>query len=242
MGTETISVIIPAYNGSPFIERALKSILRQTHAATEIVVIDDGSTDDTAEVVARFGQGVKYFAKPNGGLVSTRNEGIRRVNSDFIALLDQDDWWPDDMLEKTLGYFQQNPHWQVVHGQSKVEFEPGANRDAFKLPEAQLTAHFPLVSAALFRRSAFERVGLFDGDLPIANDLDWFNRARESDLPLLAIPDLTLHYRWHANNTTKDTQRLRTQMMMALKLSLARRRQQPAVKPLPSFESLGGKS
>lgn len=234
----TISVIIPAYNGSDYIEEALGSVLRQTRTATEVIVIDDGSTDQTAEIVARFGRGVKYFAKPNGGVASARNEGLRRTSGEFVAFLDQDDWWPDDMLEKAVTSFEQNPRFQVVKGLSKVVFEHESGRIGFKLPEDQLITHFVLVGSALFRRTAFEQVGLFDETLHASNDFDWFNRAREIDLPLMEIFELTLFYRRHSENASNDVPWLRTEMMKALKMSLDRRREQPPMNKISSFKTL----
>ncbi|HEV7348078.1 glycosyltransferase family A protein [Telluribacter sp.] len=235
--TATISVIIPAFNGSAFIERALESILRQSHIPTEILVVDDGSTDNTPEIVARFGSRVRYLLKANGGVASARNEGIRQTSGEYIAFLDQDDYWPDDMLEKTLARFEKEPQWQVVMGLSKVVFEEGAIRERFAVGEEQLTAPFILVSSALFRRTAFELVGLFNEELHAANDLDWFNRIREDKVPLVVLPTISLYYSRHSTNASNDTEWLRMEMMKALKFSLDRRRIRPEVEAIPTLNS-----
>lgn len=235
--TATISVVIPAYNGSAFIERALESIFRQSHAPTEILVVDDGSTDNTPEIVARFKPKVRYLHKGNGGVASARNEGIRQTSGEFIAFLDQDDYWPDDMLAKTLARFGKEPQWQVVMGLSKVVFEEGAIRGKFAVGEAQLTGPIILVSSALFRRTAFELVGWFNEELRAANDLDWFNRAREGKVPLVLLPTISLYHNRHRENASNDTQWLRMEMMQALKFSLDRRRNRPEVEAIPTLDS-----
>lgn len=219
-----VSVIIPAYNGQRHIENAMQSILSQTRVPDEIIVIDDGSTDNTAEIVLRFGPRIKYVYKPNGGVASARNEGIRIAEGQYLAFLDQDDWWPNDMLALTLAKFEENKGLEVVMGLSQIEFEEGALPNRFGVDKSQLTAAHLLVGSAVFSRSSFDRLGLFNENLPAANDVDWFNRAREAKLPTVVLPSITLYHRRHADNASNDTKWLRSEMMKAMKLSLDRRR------------------
>jgi cellulose synthase/poly-beta-1,6-N-acetylglucosamine synthase-like glycosyltransferase len=98
----TVSVIIPAYNAAPQIGRAIESALAQTHAPLEILVVDDGSRDRTAEIVGRLPPPVRLIRKENGGPATARNLGAREARGEWLALLDADDWWFPDKLRAQL--------------------------------------------------------------------------------------------------------------------------------------------
>jgi glycosyltransferase involved in cell wall biosynthesis len=97
------TVIIPTFNRAPLLERAISSVLAQTVAPAEILVIDDGSTDDTASLCAKYGETITYVRQPNGGVAAARNTGIRRASSPWIAFLDSDDYWTAHHLERIAG-------------------------------------------------------------------------------------------------------------------------------------------
>ena len=101
--TTIVSVIIPAYNQARFLGEAIKSVLSQTYHNFEIIVVDDGSTDDTPLVASQFAGRINYFRQENQGLASSRNTGIRNSSGHFIALLDSDDQWLPNYLEKNGG-------------------------------------------------------------------------------------------------------------------------------------------
>lgn len=111
-----VSVIIPAYKAARTIGRALVSVLAQTHPAHEIIVIDDGSPDEVATVVAAYGAPVILLQQPNGGAASARNRGIEHATGDFIAFLDADDYWEPQKLETQLGLFERHPELGLVAG------------------------------------------------------------------------------------------------------------------------------
>jgi glycosyltransferase involved in cell wall biosynthesis len=96
----SFSVVIPTYNRAPLIERAIRSALDQTRAPDEVIIIDDGSTDDTAARVGTFGPPVRYLPQPNKGVAAARNHGVREANGNWIAFLDSDDYWVADHLER----------------------------------------------------------------------------------------------------------------------------------------------
>lgn len=104
-----VSVVIPAYNGAGHIGRAIESVLSQKHSADEIIVVDDGSTDDTAEIVTSYGTKVRLIQQQNAGVSSARNAGINAAVSEWIAFLDSDDEWLDSYLEKQMGLLKRNP-------------------------------------------------------------------------------------------------------------------------------------
>src|SRR5439155_12157099 len=88
-----VSVVIPSYNRAYIVGQAIESALQQTHRPVEVLVADDGSTDDTRRVVEGYGPPVRYFYQPNAGVSAARNLGLRHARGEFIALLDSDDWW-----------------------------------------------------------------------------------------------------------------------------------------------------
>jgi glycosyltransferase involved in cell wall biosynthesis len=106
---ETVSVIIPTYNGSEFIAEAIESVLRQTRPPEEVVVVNDGSTDDTAQVIMRFGKRVRYLEQPNRGVAAARNTGLAEARGRYVALLDHDDVCEEDRLRRQCEALQRSP-------------------------------------------------------------------------------------------------------------------------------------
>jgi glycosyltransferase involved in cell wall biosynthesis len=127
MTSSRVSVIIPAYRAAKTIRRAIDSVLTQTVPAAEVIVVDDGSPDDQAAVVAEYGERVTLIRKPNGGAASARNAGIERATGDFIAFLDADDYWEPTKLERQLDIFRRHPEVGLVAGRY-FEEEPGSPR------------------------------------------------------------------------------------------------------------------
>ena len=110
----TVSVVIPTFNCAAYLEEALRSVLAQTHPAREIIVVDDGSTDATASVVASFGAAVSYVFQANAGVAAARNAGMARARGDYIAFLDADDYWAPDKLETQLRLMAACPDVDLV--------------------------------------------------------------------------------------------------------------------------------
>lgn len=104
-----ISVIIPAYNAAAYIERALRSVLNQTHAADEVIVVDDGSSDNTADILKKYQNQIISIRQPNAGVGAARNTGIRAASGDWIAFLDADDEWLPEKLELQCAYHREHP-------------------------------------------------------------------------------------------------------------------------------------
>jgi hypothetical protein len=128
MSEEKVSVIIPAYRAARTIGRAIDSVLAQTHpAACEIVVVDDGSPDDTAAALAPYGSRVRLLRKPNGGAASARNLGIDQSAGDLVAFLDADDYWEPHKLQRQLGVLADRSELGVVAGRF-FELKPGGER------------------------------------------------------------------------------------------------------------------
>ena len=116
MGLPAISVVIAVYNGGSTIRRAIESVLAQTYPAHEVIVVDDGSTDDTAEVIAEFGDRIRYFRQPNAGVSAARNAGAAAATGEWLAFLDADDWYYPDRLRWHAAWIGRDPGLDFLTG------------------------------------------------------------------------------------------------------------------------------
>lgn len=131
-----VSVVIPVYNGEKFIRNAIDSVLSQSHANIEVVVINDGAQDNSSSVVSQYGDPVRLIEQENAGVAAARNVEIAEAGGEFVAFLDQDDCWTESKLELQLGIFT-NPNIGLVHTQVQYfDWRTGAQRDLLN-PEAR---------------------------------------------------------------------------------------------------------
>jgi glycosyltransferase involved in cell wall biosynthesis len=185
-----ISVIIPAYNAEQWIGRAIGSVLDQTLAPAEILVVDDGSTDGTACAVRRYGAATRYLFQPNGGPAAARNQGIDRAESEWIAFLDADDEWLPHKMESQVRVLEENPDlkWcgsaceDVGNGIPSFHSVQGGLRQAPARPtglryfSAWLEGVVFITSGFVVHRSVFDEVGDFDLALRSGEDIDMWCR------------------------------------------------------------------
>ncbi len=237
-----VSVIIPVFNGETHLVDAVDSIRRQEYASVELIVVDDGSSDDTAGAVRRLPQdGLRYVYQENGGPSRARNRGLALAQGDVIGFLDADDAWPPCRLRRQLAVLDRESSIDVVLGQTQL-LRPSAGdatRSRFEKDGPPIVFLSP--NAALFRRRVFERVGGFDEALRYAEDIDWFMRARELDVPLAVEHDVAWLYRRHERNMTRGRSMRELRVLDVLKRSLDRRRQGGrGAAPLPTL-SRGGR-
>lgn len=182
----TISVIVPVYNTARYLPEALDSILAQTLAPLEIIVVDDGSTDNINEVVTPYLDKVIFIRKENGGISSAYNAGIKASKGEWIAICDGDDFWEKDKLEIQSGLMDEEAGFIFCN---KVHFyESGAPAEEFSYPpnmvrhplKSLLKSFFASPSTVLIRRPVFERCGYFNTTLPSSEDYDmWIRVAAE---------------------------------------------------------------
>ena len=227
-----VSLIIPVYNGEPFLEQALQSVFAQTRRPGKIILVDDGSTDGTAGI-ARSHPEVTYFQQPNRGLSSAWNLGIRSAAGDFIAFLDADDLWATDMLERHCALLEQNPEVQVVVGLVQPFRTKPAGAENPEMVAIGAPARLFNLGSALFRKGVFDRIGLMDEDFSMAADWDWFLRAREEGVPMLTRPETALFYRRHGANITNRKKQLDHELLILFKKTLERRRRHGMAGELP---------
>ncbi|MFT4825725.1 MAG: glycosyltransferase involved in cell wall biosynthesis [Halioglobus sp.] len=196
-----VSVVIPAFNGEPYLREALGSILNQTYQPIEIVLIDDGSTDETATMLKTLYPSVRYYYQDNAGVGAARNRGVAAASADYIAFLDADDYYCDNKLELQMGALLKHPDIDIVFGQVKQFHSPeldAQSRAVIRCPEGLMTGQLP--SAMLCRRHVFDTVGPFETHWKVGQDVNWILRSMEENVPSLVLPDLIYMRRLHKSN------------------------------------------
>jgi len=181
MSDELVSVVIPVFNGASFVAKAVASVRAQGHGAVEILVVDDGSTDGTQEVLKRLEQsdGIRWFQRSHGGPARSRNYGIAAAQGQFIALLDCDDIWLPGKLAAQLAIMRARPDVGLVHTDFEVRFEDGtleervsARSSREPMVQAFAGGHVALPSTLLIRKSVLDQIGSLDPELYGSEDSD----------------------------------------------------------------------
>ncbi len=219
-GTETqnVSVVIPTYNYGRFIADAIESVLGQTVAPTEIIVVDDGSTDDTEAVVRGFGGRIKYIRQENAGVCAARNRGVAESSGDLIAFLDADDIWEPTKLEKQIAKFASDPAIGLVHcGMREYDSLTGKTIcDHLVGGEGWLANDLllwekPVIigygGTVVVRRVAFEEVRGFDERLTVGEDLDFCYRIAVR-FKVGFVKEILMHYRMHDRNSRANVREM----------------------------------
>lgn len=217
-----VSVVIPVYNGAAFLPAAIDNVIAQEYPALEIIVIDDGSTDNIDEVVGALPVDIRFFPRENQGPAAARNHGVRDASGDLIAFLDVDDFWPEKNLPALVEHMLGRPDIQVVHGRAQLVRETADSGLEYLGSPAEAFPYY--IGAGLYRRSAFEQVGLFDKDLRYGEDTDWFNRAREAGLAVEDLDEVTLFVRRHEGNMTRGKSLEELNTLVLFKKALDRQR------------------
>ena len=204
-----VSVVIPTYNRAHLICETIDSILAQTYKDYEIIVVDDGSTDNTQEVLKRYGDKVRYFYQQNQGQASAWNFAVRQSSGEYIALLDSDDLWLPQKLEWQTEVLDKNPEIGFVCSEIYAFRENGtiahwkkekSKKENF---ESMFEGNFIINPTVLMRKRCFEDVGGFDVKLRTTQDYDlWLRLTRKYKFLYMNIP--LVKYRLHSQNLHKN--------------------------------------
>lgn len=217
-----ISVILPVFNGAPFLAEAIESIQAQSYQPLEIIVVDDGSTDATAEIAKAFGDSVRYYFQPNRGPGGARNTGLSLARADVIAFLDVDDLWPAGKLESQVRALLADPRLAYVIGLVQVHHWVGEQNGRAQFKPVGAPSSMFLLGAALFRRWVFAQVGLFDETMPGGEDTDWYFRTWQSGMHWSQIQEVALSYRLHKQSRTQGMHKSVSYFLLAMKRSVER--------------------
>lgn len=226
MPNPLISVIVPTYNRADYIAEAVESALAQTYAPLELIVVDDGSTDNTPVVLATYVDRLAYIRQENRGIGAARNAGVARSAGEFVAFLDDDDRWLPDKLRLQMEAFREAPDLDAVYGHAEQFISPELDaRSAARLRRFPGKAQpAPIACALLIRREGFDRVGPFDEALRIGVDMDWYARLCESGLKTAMLDQILYRRRLHRSNVNLTHAHEQSERLKVLKMALDRRR------------------
>jgi glycosyltransferase involved in cell wall biosynthesis len=207
-GEPSVAIIIPVYNGVAYLAAALRSVLAQEGCrVSSVIVVDDGSTDSSADIAAAYSAPVRLVRQAHCGAATARNRGIAGATEDCIGCLDADDLLPPCSVAVRAAALGADPALDAVTGLVTQFVSPDLDASAaarLRVPDHPMKG--PLVGAMLFRRRLFERVGGFDTGLAHGDFIDWYLRARAGGLVLREIDTVVLQRRIHgANLTLRDT-------------------------------------
>ena len=207
---DTVSVVIPTLNRRDLLKRALTSVLMQTLEPNEVIVIDNGSSDQTDIMLSSSFPNVKYFSEKKNGVSAARNMGIRLAQSNWIALLDSDDAWTPGKIEKQLQFANQNKNLRFIHtneiwykngklfNQMKKHEKSGGN-----IFEKSLESCCVSPSSSFIKKDIFNDYGLFDEKLEVCEDYDlWIRVTAKEEIGYLSDP-MVLKYGGHSDQLSK---------------------------------------
>jgi glycosyltransferase involved in cell wall biosynthesis len=219
-----ISVVIPVHNGERYLAESIQSVLDQDHPALELLVIDNGSTDATADVARTFSS-VRYFHLADKGLSKALNYGLEQCRGGLLAFLDADDLWPPNRLAVQLNAFARNPAVEMVFGHVEQFISPELE-DSAKAKLSIRDTHLPgrYRGSMLIRKESFWRVGPFEPSMDFAEFIDWYMRAAEQKIRELMLPDVVTLRRIHGANLGYTDRHKRVEYARVLKRGLDRRR------------------
>lgn len=201
-----ISVIIPVHNGSPYIAATIASVIDQTLPSTEILIVDDGSTDDTAKIAQAqvYAQRIHVLQQNNQGPAAARNLGVKHAACNLLAFLDADDLWVPYKLARQMQMMQAGPTCEAVLGGVKNFISPELDeRQRQILTKSAAQTGNLHIGSMLIRRDAFLRVGLFNTQWRHGEFIDWWARAMRVNLIYKILPEVVLLRRLHTSNMTR---------------------------------------
>lgn len=214
------SIIITCYNYAHFLPLAVTSALEQTLPAAEIIIVDDGSTDNTARVAMGFGERIRYIYRSNGGLSAARNTGIQSSTGEYFGLLDADDLWLPDFLKTLVQILDANPDFGAVYCGSQF-IDAAGNRlsqivtktyPANELHNVLVHGAFFPPGAVLVRKSVVQELGLYDGAMGPCDDWDMWLRI-SARYPFGGTPEILALYRRHGTNMSGDLGQMRASQL-----------------------------
>jgi glycosyltransferase involved in cell wall biosynthesis len=228
-----ISCIVPVFNGEKYLAEALDSILAQTYRPLEVIVPDDGSTDGTAALAARYRDRIRYVRQDNAGAPAARNLGLSIAKGEFVAFLDSDDLWHPEKLQRQMERFEARPELDLSLTYLQNFWISELEKEKARFQDHRLAGALPgyVTQTLLARRSAFDKVGLFNDSLRVGDPADWFLRASEVGLVTEMITDILVYRRMHESNmsmqaaTRRMTSPMQDAILRVVKASLDRRRQ-----------------
>lgn len=231
-----VSCLVPVYNGARFLAEAIHSILSQDWRPIEVIVVDDGSTDATPEILAGFGDQITVIRQENAGPVVARNRAIAAAAGEFLAFLDGDDLWAPKKLSRQVARLLAEPALGFCVAQVQNFWEAEVADEGERL--GQSTRAQPIVGyvtgTLVVRRAVAGQVGPFDVALAHGDSADWFMRAEQLGVKGVCLDEVLLHRRLHRENRSRlRAQGSRDEFLRLLKRAVERNRSAPPPPPEP---------
>lgn len=220
----SVSVIIPNYNYAHYLREAIDGVVNQTYQDIEIIVVDDGSTDGSSEILKSYGDRVVSIFQKNQGVSAARNNGVRSSHGQYVAFLDADDSWLPEKVEREVEQFSLNSNLGLVHvGVREVDAQGNHIRDRLDGGHGEISDQLLMLAAEgilgggsgfMVPRSVFDEIGGFDTALSTSADWDLFYRI-SSRYPIGFVPQVLINYRVHGANMHGNIEVMERDMTLA---------------------------
>lgn len=223
-GMPLVSVIMPAYNSGQLVRRSIQSVIEQTYQNWELIVVNDGSTDDTAEIVSALcalDNRIKLITQENCGIGGSRNSGHRHASGEWLAYLDHDDLWSKDKLEKQMDIARLNPSYDVLFSggwffynndlENLVEYKTIFGRfNSEEMFLRQLEENYIPTLAVVVKKSIIDKIGFWDEDKGIqgCDDYDYWFRMAQINAVFYSLDAKLFYYRKHDSNYSNNTSKM----------------------------------
>ena len=222
-----ISVIIPVWNGEKYLTEAIESALNQDYENKEIIVVNDGSSDRSEEIIQTFGNRIRHVYQENKGLGASRNTGVRLSTGTYLTFLDQDDLWEKTKLSMQMTEMIRSQNEDPLIFSRAKQFICSSlseeERKVISIPHPILAGY--IAGTLLVSKDRFNQIGYFFEEKKIGEFMDWYLRAIEINIPVKMIEEVTFYRRIHLTNMGRQTSLFnRTDYLKVLKASLTRRR------------------
>lgn len=219
-----VSVIIPVYNCAKYLAEALDSVFAQTYRPLEVIVVDDGSTDGSSDIVRNYPE-VQYFYQSNQGVSVARNVALAAAKGEFIAFLDGDDTWKPNKLSIQIEYMLEHFDVGITATHAFNFLESGTHPPNWFKPDKHLGNTDGIIpSTWVVRKNVFREIGGFSPDYRASEDIEWLCRARDSQVLIATLPEVMVMRRLHGSNLSwKTVSTTSSRLLKILKASIARK-------------------
>lgn len=217
-----IAIVIPVYNGAKFLGESIDSALSQSYRPIQVIVIDDGSTDESFAIASSYGD-VTVRYQGQGGPSAARNHGLSLVEAEFVTFVDADDQMTKDGLRAQYEHLAADDQLECVFGYANTKLEPGTQTPAWLNAPVGHNSVVPFPSA-LFRTATLREVGGFDESVRVGEWFELFTRLRERPFAVSVVPTEVIHKRVHSDNLSHQQEEMQAGMFLSLKKRLERQR------------------
>lgn len=222
--TPLVSVVMVVKNGESYLKDAIDSVLKQTYSNYEIILIDGKSIDKTAQIAQSYSQ-IRYYLQENTGIAIAYNQGIDLAEGELIAFLSCDDLWTPDKLQSQVEYMVEHPNVEYTVAQVRFFLEKGHSPPpTFRMDLLKGNHIGKIMETLVARKSLFDKIGKLNPKFKTAEDVDWFARASDAQIPMAIIPKVLLHKRVHNVNLSLNSSNNTENLLKIIRKSIQRKK------------------